>query len=63
MDSTDLLGSLRLERGDVGDNRQDIVFAQIGDHRLHQLGTRTDARKVLEIIELALEIARRATGQ
>ena len=63
MYSTDLLGSLRLERGDVGDDHQNIVFAQIGDYRLHQLGARTDAREVLEIVELAREIARRATSQ
>ena len=52
-----------LKRRDVGDDRQDIVFAQIRDDGLHHLGAGADAREVLEIVELPRKITRRAARE
>src|SRR5690349_8634099 len=57
------IGVSGLERSDVSDDRQNVVIAELLDDGLHQLRARADASEMLEIIELAREIARRASGQ
>src|ERR1700730_5630297 len=54
---------LRLERSQVGRDRQHVVFTQILNDWPHQLGSRAVARIVLDIIELACQIAGRTARQ
>src|SRR5574341_932170 len=55
--TTVLLGSAR---GGVRSDRHHIFFTQLGDDRLHQLRPRPIANAVLNVEELADDVARRA---
>src|SRR5215468_9277245 len=53
---------LRMERGEVGRRRQQIISAEIGDDSGHERSPKAIPVAMLHVIELPRGIARRAAG-
>ena len=56
-------GFLRLQRGQIGGGRQQIIRAEIGDDRNHERGPGSGPVAVLHVVELPRDVARRAAGK
>src|ERR1051326_7102453 len=56
------LSCLWFERGDVRGNREGVVLAQFLYGGLHERGVRPGAGALLEVIQRAADVARRAAG-
>src|SRR5215468_5070413 len=56
------MGLLRMQRGEVGRRRQQIISAEIGEYRNHERSPKAIPVAVLHVIELPRGIAWRAAG-